>query len=1098
MKFHPERDIFAAIQEENVSVFRESGEKILTRKIDSVAKPRFTDYDGDREYELAVATDRAVKVYDLDLGGPETVNQSLDRTVFVGSGREMLKAVALNGTSFVADRYGEVREEAVRAGEPVGVGDVTGLERVDLDGSFPREKRFYVESRRKAVLLAPLAAERNASLVFEPRGDYRDFTDRSLSEIREMFIEEFRPNHVVAADLSSDSGVLASYMAARQGALPVQYSEDPEVLKDRIQTVFGIIGDNRNTVLQGRYVTILEGPPFRLDDPVEEGLLGSDPGDGSRFSSYLRYGNLWADRELEAGVGVYPDETALASELYHSSLVRDPEKQGLVAAEYLHSNWPVILGAAGGGMWHGKKIEDVLQREGFSTTRLVEYRVRPVEFLLGLTPVSVKSFLSKTDSLKNRLKSFISDSAANSVQNAVIVLKGASYAEQSLELYLELQWEGFDFSPEKGFDRLEEMDIAEGESMREAVQNGAVKLLYAFVFPEKHPRITPENLNSSLKKSDVVYYGGRGNSTAWVLPNNDTSLVKDRYTGSFSFRPSQVPELDQPIVWDSSDLAGSYGGEMRRSFIERGAASYIGYSSVNYAQYSYPVAARFFLHGKRVGESLRRAVNSLRQGFFVYDPNTPLKTGVRKKMESSAVLYGNPEMRKDPVPEKGMERSKECSGTTCTVTLSAEPEPEWVRSGGNRFPVLDTGDVLLRDLAPVVPIYVESGEIPLNASVDSVEISEDFRSAEIDLPRNTLLSHGGRYFNRSLGYQRFPRETSRFNLSKDGFVYVQAAVQKTGSGHRILESSSLTLNYSAPVTLDLSGDSGEMELVISSERSFRGRLVLVVDGNSTVRKLKVSEGKNVLHPSVSPGKHRIEAYLISGRKKIAQDSGSFDLRSSRVILFAPDLKKGVSGDVVAVVKNPTDFAVRKELVLDTGEGLVPGLTEDLRRTVVLESGGERRIRWTVIGVSKGRTSVSVNGKDVSVRVRGPGSVSRSSGGREFRWSISGPRQSLMYQVSPGGTEAIWNGQEARLEVHSSSSSRRMVLENDGYRVKIVERPGRIVRSFRSSSGHFREVISGGTKVSYSGVTRERFERKLDELRSAVKRLQVRLDRTELR
>ncbi|MFB6217153.1 MAG: hypothetical protein ABEJ72_09385, partial [Candidatus Aenigmatarchaeota archaeon] len=243
------------------------------------------------------------------------------------------------------------------------------------------------------------------------------------------------------------------------------------------------------TVFEGRFISILNGPRKRYNDPVEEGMLLEDPADGDSYYSDLFYGNLDSDRFLEASVGRYPGDLETASLAFYRSQHRTSEKKAVVASEYLHSNWPVVLATFGGGLRYSSAVESVLEREGFNTTHLVEYRANPVGFLIGLTPSELKSFMRRTDKVDRIVSRLLTEKAGYAAKNAIIGVGAMKFAEEVTKIYYEYQWSTYRFDLDRGLDRIENMSVPKDTKVKDAVHKSVMKTVFAFFWPDRKPHL---------------------------------------------------------------------------------------------------------------------------------------------------------------------------------------------------------------------------------------------------------------------------------------------------------------------------------------------------------------------------------------------------------------------------------------------------------------------------------------------------------------------------------------------------------------------------------------------------------------------------------
>lgn len=1033
------------------------------------------------------------------------LNQSLSNTAFIGSGNPMLTAIALNQTSFISEEYQEVEDAVNRTGlKPVGVGEISGIESTDeVNQAFniSREK-YYVDSREKAVYVAALAAEDNASLTFDKEDAGRDFSHYSVQQLQKKFIEEFKPNHVVIADFNSDKGVLAAYMAVRQGILPVDFDHDysyPEEvdrdtkaseinkyngvmkLERKLNRTFRRIGENRHTIFEGKYVSILEGPRKMYRDPVEKGLI-SDPADGNYYFSDLEYGDLDDDKRLEAGVGRYPDDLETASLLFHRSMEREKGEKVVVAAEYLHSNWPVILATFGGGMWDGKNTGYVLEQQGYNVTRLLEQRSQPVSLMFDLlgVPTNMDRFVHEVESQKKVMAKYIGKTGAKAVKNAAYAIRGLNYAEQVLEIYLEFDWIGWQPLNQK-------LDFPEGVSKDEFRE-----LVLSFL-PDRHKQISATNLEKQLGDADIVYYQGVGNSSSWVMPNNGSNssgLIKNRYTGRKSFGEEDIPELDKSLVWDNSDNAGSRTGDMRKSFLENGASNFLGFSSVNYESYSSFMGTKFFRYGDTVGDSAVEAVNDLRSSSIVLNPASAYKVGVRDKMERSLSIYGNPETVKDPVSKDGLENSRSCVENTCTLRVDIDPEYRIVdRAGGKQY-VFNASSYLLQEFASITPLYKFSRELPEGTEVIEKEVDYSYKEVEnVSVTRNLLLGHGQQFHNNSLNYTWFPHEVARVNASGDRLEYVQAGIQYRDSGARILQDASMELEYRPPVALELGKENRMLTANLWSDSHRNVTIAYTKNGNEFTESIELEKGENQFKlGELEPGVHEVEATVFQ-EEVLAKDSETFQIAEPvRVHLFAPEIHAGSQRKVMAVLENHNNFSIQEEVELELSGKVVTGLLVESSREVTVPGESERRVSWKVVGLEEGNGTVTVRDSSTRIRVEDALSSTGTFSPGKLASKISSPRNRIERKRTSSGTRIEWKSTRGKLEVTRNYSHEVYSLETDSFRVEKVETPEKVVRQLRNSQGTYVEVVENGvSSVKQRTLEDEHVEKRFRQLEQEVEK-----------
>ncbi|MFB6159454.1 MAG: hypothetical protein ABEJ95_07425 [Candidatus Nanohalobium sp.] len=1107
----PGKDWLVARQDDSLSIFTTGGKKLHSFETGGMDEGyQFTQYDSDSRKEIAYGDGKTVHIVDIS-GGKVSVNRSLGETVFVGTGPGMLEAVALNRTSFIARDFGEVREEVNKTGlKPLGVGEVSGLESTQsVNEAFNVSKPgYFAGSRDKAVYVAALAAKDNASLTFDRSEADRDFSNYTVEELQQRFVQEFRPHHVAVADLDSDRGVLAAYMAVRQGVLPVDFdanvaypsseqlgssdfnasrwNRDNGVIKlDRkIEEAFEMIGENRNTVFDGKYVSLLDGPRRLYQDPVDKGFF-DDSRDGSYFYSDLDYGDLDDDGRLEAGVGRYPSEVGDASAVYHRSLVRDSEKEAVLAGEYLHSRWPVILATFGGGMWDVKNLGYVLERQGFDIERVVEHRSKPVALITDLLgfPTKMDLFVGEVKTAQDQIGKYLGASGAAAVKNAAFMVRGLNYAERVLQMYLEFDWTGW--QPLE-----QDIDVPDSASLEELRQA-------AFSFlPDRHRRLTQEALVNRMRGKDIIYLQLVGNSSGYTMPNNRSGFVHDSYSNGERVSAGELPEVSRAIVWDSAVNAGKRGSEIRKAFLENGASSYLGFSSVSYEAYSAYISRRFFRHGETLGESLEGSINDLRSAFIVYNPASAYRTGVREKMERSLSLYGNPEMPKDPIKKPELDASRSCEEGVCELEVGIDPEPRVVERGGRKQYVFNATDYLIQDLAPITPLYKYSRELPENATVVSKQVSYSYRNISgVVRSRNHLLSYSGRFKNSSFE-GTFPEKVYRLNSSR--VEYVQAAIQYRENSSRILEEASLTVRYRAPVTLELGKDGSEVVAEVFSSKPRNVSVAYSVDGHRDTQEVSLSEGPNTIPlENVSRGSHSVEAYIY--RDELLAHAGK-EIRFPRklsAVVFAPDIHRGSVRKVRAVIENPNRFPVSRQIEIVLSDNLQLGFLETPDRELRLRPGEARRVSWRVTGIETGNSSASVMGSNDSLVVRPAFDLSQTISPSELFRSVSSPRSQFSVDRTSSGLQLRLETGRGHVTYRINSSHETGRLVTDSFTASIERTGERTIRKVETGKGSYTELTADGREtVASSGQPPANPEKKILLLERELDKLRERYQASE--
>lgn len=855
------------------------------------------------------------------------------------------------------------------------------LQRLNVSG----EEVMCPQDDEKRLVAAMISAL-NASEAVCVSGDV-GVIDRNLSVLQEEYIGAVRSagdevNHIVVATPAMSS--VGAFLAADQhafltvvdeggsGAVSGAIDEAAQFLAARDMYTKGAA-----QYTEGLYISLLGVPFLVREDPVEQGKWSlNDPKDGDTFHTDLPYGDLDGDHVLDAAVGRYPADDSLAALMYLRSKYYPDTKQALVASEYLHANWPVILAYVGGGMWSGKSMENILEDQGYGVQRSVEYRADPAGFLVSLTPASLQGVLDDSQSTGDKLGAVLGDSVGSAASQVLVYVKALHYVEQGLENYLEFDWSTLGFDVERAQGRLPGLNISdpqfvatttehaltkmdEEERLRDGViealkgedlQMAIAQTVYAFLWPTRYDQISAEDLAFKMEDSSIVYYEGVGNGSAWFMPNNFSYLTglkkikTDRYTGTNNLMAEDMPVMEARIVFDNSDLSARY--EVSRSqlweeMLQKGSASFIGTSSVNYAPFSSEIDTRFFKHGYTVGQSLKNAVNSFSEDRLTWDPfNTVARDGVKQKMLRSFVLYGNPEQWKDPVIEDDIYRLEtQCEDEDCTLTVSIDLNYSVQETNGTRMLDVDSNGQLLESFKPAIPLIKAKHALPSDTAVGDWNMTVDTRTLEnVTVPAVEPLSHGGLTLNqsRNVSTDWFPANASRVSITeeRDGrqqLTFVQAAFQYNESSHtaRIYENVTLTLRYMTPFELSvdaedgIAGDTHYIDVVLQNRAptDITGDVLLRI-GNGTsfttrtvTRNFTKKAETHVAVPFIPmvADEYSVTAYFHGDEQVMGPRETSFTVqdpvelkRSLRINELLPDPE---AGSEFVEIYNPTDYEV---------------------------------------------------------------------------------------------------------------------------------------------------------------------------------------------
>ncbi|PSG99714.1 MAG: hypothetical protein BRC28_03165 [Nanohaloarchaea archaeon SW_4_43_9] len=1015
----------------------DSGEVSRVNVNDTVHRLDSTDFDEDGKDELVVQKQSSIEVHELSNGKPVD-----EDSVIYGTSKEVLKANSLNMTVFPGD------QPAV----PESIENATKARNADFSNLSEGKKKYYTNSREKMVYLAPIAARNNATITFSENMADRDFSNYSVRDLQNLFIEKFEPHHITVADIDSESGLLASHMATKQSSLPIQTEYNAVILEDKIKNTFDRIGENRKTVFQGKYISLLDAPAKQKSDPVEKGFF-YDSEDGDTYRTDLEYGDLDNDTFMETGVGRYPA-------------------------------WPVILSTGGAGLRYGSSLESVFEKEGYDTTHLVEYRSDPVKFLTSLAPVEITAFLGEVEDMGDIVERFVSETAANALENFLIIVKALNYTEQLMEMYFEFQWSTLEFNSERGIDRMKELDI-DPLSEEGAVQKSIMKLLYVFIWPDRHPNLNQTSLQNNIEDTDILYYQGIGDEDNWVLPEENKS--SGRYSGGKTFEPEQIPRMQKTIIWDNSNLASK--GEMKEKFLEKGASSYLGYSSVNYPAYSSITGYNFFLHRKTLGNSLKASVNQLKTTDLIYSPTTIHRSGIREKMESSLRLYGNPEMKKDPIQNKNFETERGCEENICKLEISFETPQKIVEHGDRKTVKSNASNYLLEPGVSITPLYSFSQRLPRGSSILNRNINLTTQDYEnISTETYQPITSGGKTFNTS----KRNIEIQKADLSMDNnqLNFVVSGFKTNDNLTEVVESANAEIKYRTPVNIKPDLNNRTLEAKIFSQKSLDGDIIYRIDNRTGSRDVRIEEGSNSIEiENLSYGEKDVELILVEDNI-LAQTRETVRVgKPLKISFFSPELRKGSTREVTAIIENPNSFTTNTSLRLRTGQGTELGMLENQTRSVSIPAGEEKTLNWRVLGTETGNQTVKLNNEKHNIKVRNSMNSTRSISIGNFFRTFSSPTSDIEIGMEERETSIEWNTVNGRVKIERSIESSNSLLETKEFKVSRTQQPGFITEKLETSKGSFIRRTEKGLTRESGNLEESELENKLELLNKETGKLE---------
>jgi hypothetical protein len=755
---------------------------------------------------------------------------------------------------------------------------------------FDGEKGVYAgnsEDRRNHIMLASqIAALLNKPLVFtaEDADNEYNFSSKTTDEIKEIYLQKLKEknkntNYLIVAE---EGDLIAPIVSAQKTGfildLPLQTIESSLVMKNINETAEllnknGLFVNNSQYLFDGAFVLLGKNiPPIIKEDPVEKqkhlGIIGfNDPEDGNNFTTYLEYGDLNNDTYLDVAVGKLPDDEEIASLMLSRTLLQD-NKKALIASEYLHTAWPVILLYAGGGMWQGHSIAKTLKDQGYNVTKFVEHRSDPVGFFSSLTDIAaLQEFINQANKTSEKVEKLLGKKVANVINKIILILKALNYAEQVLEMYLEYDWSTFGPNWQKAWDAIKDINWSDLDIRKETIKF-FVNLLWPYPWEDLSNKTS---LQQQMQEKSLIYFVGVGNKSLWILPNQIkrdvdpfslSEFLQNSYNGSNYFSPNDIPYLNTRLIWDNTNFGGV--SEMKDSFLEKGAASLIGASALNYNQFSAEIDGRFFKKGWTIGSSLIDAINDFRDDWLTWDPLNILKPGIKAKTLREFILWGDPSLPKDPIiePEKYFSNIT-CNNGICEQNVTIPIAYETINTTNETTVFVDTEDYLLELCKPIIPLVEFEYYLPFSTEGIITNVTfETVNFTNITLPKLELLQYGintnGTNCTNETVLTWYPENISRINISTtvDGrtrtkLIHAAIMYNESSGDAVIFPKININLKYLTPLEFSIFpknislGETQQLEVKVWSNISDDATLYLQFSNSTTIENFAINYTLNV-------------------------------------------------------------------------------------------------------------------------------------------------------------------------------------------------------------------------------------------------------------
>ncbi len=851
----------------------------------------------------------------------------------------------------------------------------------------------------------------------------------------------------------------------------------------------------------------------------------NDSRDGDHYLTDLPYGDLDGDGIVDVAVGRLPADPELAMAMLDRE-DRAPGKRAFVASAYLHDDWPSILAARGGGMWQGKMVGQILDRQGYRVNRSIEHRADTHTFLRGITPLGVRRLITETRAARTVATGLLGSTAGIAAGGAVFTVRALHQAERGLEQYLEHDWTTAGFDRDRAIDRLvggrDPAGIARDlvaaaartgqavPTLGMGLRDAALTASWAALWPNRHPRLTPDRVQDGIRDADTVHYAGRGNGSAWLLPGNGS--------GHRPVTADDLPGTDARFVFDASSLGARMNDsrpELWRAFLENGAAAYLGSTATTYTPYTTELARRFHDQGHTVGEALRQAVNGMTTDTLDWPtPETIARDGVRGKMLRSFILWGDPTMRKDPPVEPDRwDVERDCTGTRCTVTFTARPDTRIRTVDGDRVLTMPADGTILRAGRPQIPLFKTRLGLPGDADVlDIAGETATRRVGDVTVPVTRLASHGGGSPEPPVRNGTFPDDPSRIDVREtvDGrtvidIVHAGLRYDPASRTATVMDEIAITVTYRTPLDLAIDtpgtvihGENLSVDVTAWSDTARDATLHVRTANATTVHTREVPVAlragrtdHTVDVPLPATGDWSITAHLRAGNHTAGPRTATTTVvpDEPRSALTVPDtVAVGDRFAVTATVTNPLPDPRQARVSVAGQDGVQPVFMEPGTRRVTVPGDGERTVDIPLHAYRAGPATVTVTAGNRTGSV--PLTVTERTVIDHIRTTATG-LAFTMPDVRVDGTRASRTGTDATLTVRDTVSGRTATLSTPDWTVRTATRENGTHRSLVTPDGRVEAVARGGsTTVTRTGaVPPGRLDARTATLQRELRKLQ---------
>lgn len=562
---------------------------------------------------------------------------------------------------------------------------------------------ILVKTKEQVLAAAPLAKLKNYGILFDNQysGTVLNLTDKSAEQINDLVIKEARLqgkniNTIIIANPNSESSGLAGIAAAKYDSLmiPLQFSQPnyPASVNDFYQTNLqnGVIGAinkiNQTTKKLNSNFMFANNLEYKLGKQLNLILLGNmsevphgivfDAGmerfgdiDGNILLTDYLYSDLNKDGKADLMTGRVVSE--------YQMLDGGKEKKIVTAALYRNLEFAY----SGNGLLESMSTDTAFRNAGFSAVRLIENHT------------NLSYYSMSASSLADAIAGFLKElwKTEDIVDTIGILFRIYGTYEEFLEHNLYRLMNTMEFG-----------------------LNGAT----LHFFPDE--RLEKQRLVNEMRSADGIFYYGKGNESAWLLPDENNN-----YKIAFEF--GEFPVLNLPFVYNEYNNA--MRGEVKEIF-EKGAAAIAGPTGVVHDAYAFAFNSKLVRSIARnfsVAQSIENAkfltnqeIKNLTE-IISFSQTTKPQPSVKQYLQT--VLYAEPEFKIDPnYTEAGANPEISYNGSF-VARIKIPVNYTVLELNGTSLILFDAEQYLQEFYKPIIPVYTKEFLLPNGSQILGISVS---------------------------------------------------------------------------------------------------------------------------------------------------------------------------------------------------------------------------------------------------------------------------------------------------------------------------------------------------------------------------------------